>query len=286
MPGLTLISDTTDRELAAIRRTVGTYEAVNDEPTTIAVLRARAERGARAETLDLVGHSGANGFLRIGHWILDDSPQTSGSFDVLIRPWLEALKTHSIRLLGCSTAMSPRGWNAITQIARASRCRVYGTRRYVGLQDYRAEGFISDDALVGAPGTRPLRQDWIGFLPHAATIYPIHSLTMSAGPPLSNDQLLLPVNEALAGELLACVAGERSWVIPGLLAHPSPIVLWSHSNTIHRLDVLLDGEAVRAYGRYPDDDHGRVFRVFDPARLNRQLEQLDRSRSEIRARKM
>src|SRR4051812_18538952 len=156
MPRLTLISDTTDRELAAIRDAVTTFEPVSGEPSVIATLETYAGSGARADVLDLVGHSGRNGFLRLGNWVLDDYLHTSGSFDVLLRPLLEVIGVRAIRLLGCSTAMSQRGWAAITQIARASHCRVYGTRRFVGLNDYRAEGFISDDALAGTPGATPI----------------------------------------------------------------------------------------------------------------------------------
>jgi hypothetical protein len=84
---------------------------------------------------------------------------------------------------------------------------------------------------------------------------------------------------------LRCVDGTRSWVLPGLLAHASPIVLWSHSNTIHRLEILFDGQAIRAYGAYPDDEHGRIYMVLEPERLNDLLERPDRSRSETQARR-
>lgn len=216
--------------------------------------------------------------------MLDDSPQTAGSFDAWLRPSLERLGVSRVRLLGCCTATSQRGWAAISQIARAARCRVFGTRRYIGLVDYRAEGFVSDAALTGTPGPRPERQDSIGFLPHAATLVPIRTVAMTPGPPLSKDEPLAPVNERVAREILNCVDGARSWVLPGLLAHPSSIVLWSEANTIHRLDTLLDGRAVRVYGRYPDDEHGRIYLVRDIDGLNHLLEQLDRPRSGTRAR--
>ena len=282
----TLISATTDRELASIRRAVQVYDSVAGEPAIVELLRARAVTGDRVETLDLVGHSARSGFLRLGEWVLDDSAQTAGSFDVLIRPSLQRLGVREIRLLGCCTAISPRAWSALTQIACATRCRVLGTRRYIGLVDYRAEGFISDDALVGPPGARPERQDWIGFLPHSATLTPIRAIAMSAGPPLSNDQPLAPVNELVAHEILSHIDGRRSWVVPGLLAHPSPIVLWSEANTIHRLEILLDGHAARVYGEYPDDEHGRIYLVRNVGALNHLLEQLDHPRTEIRARRL
>lgn len=284
MAKLTLISDTVDRELATIRRTVGAFEAVSGEPAVVEVLRKRVAAGQLVETLDLVGHSAEHGFLRIGDWSLDDSPQTAGSFDLLIRPSLEALGVREVRLLGCVTAMSMRSWTAITNIARAARCRVYGTRRYIGSNDYRPQGFISDDALVGTPGPRPERQDRIGLLPHAATHTPIESLAMSAGPVLAKDQAILPVNVEVAHKMLSCIKGDRSWLVPGLLSASRPTVLWSTANTIHRLDVLLDGEAVRAYGAYPDDEHGRIYLVREPGKLNHLIEHPDRPRIETQAR--
>ena len=153
MARVTLISANPDRELAAIRRAVAAFEPVTDEPSVITTLQRYAADGAGVELLDLVGHSGRHGFLRLGEWILDDAPQTAATFDALLRPILEQLGVRAIRLLGCSTAMSARGWAAITAIGRASRCRVFGTRRRVGHQDYRAEGFVSDDALSGTPST-------------------------------------------------------------------------------------------------------------------------------------
>jgi hypothetical protein len=82
------------------------------------------------------------------------------------------------------------------------------------------------------------------------------------------------------------VDGAKSWVIPGLLAQPSPIVLWSHANAIYRLDILFDGEAVRAFGCHPDDEYGRLYLVRDPLALSQLLEAQDRPRSEIRVRRM
>ena len=72
--------------------------------------------------------------------------------------------------------------------------------------------------------------------------------------------------------------------MPGLLAEPNPIVLWSEHNSIRRLELLLDCQVVRAYGAYPDDEHGRLFRVKDPIALSRYLDEILRSRNALRAR--
>jgi hypothetical protein len=102
------------------------------------------------DVLDMIGHSRSPGFLVVGTWIVDDSPQTAASFSELIRPLLMRLGVRTIRLLGCSTATTERGRSAIRRIALASRCAVLGTKRHISRCDYGREGFAADDALVDA----------------------------------------------------------------------------------------------------------------------------------------
>jgi hypothetical protein len=171
------------------------------------------------------------------------------------------------------------------RIAQATGCDVLGTKRYISQHDYRPSGFVSDDTLIGPDGARPQRDDRVGFLASAARAIPLATLELTTGPTLTNDQPLLPVNETVADEILRFVDGSRSWVLPGLLAEAAPIVLWSQRNTIHRIEILLDCQVVRAYGGYPDDDHGRLFRVRDPESLGRYLAALIRPRNETRSRR-
>ena len=284
MRRLSLISDSADRELDAIRRTVKVFERVASVTDVIGVLQAHAARGTRAEVVDLIGHSRRHGFVMLGAWQLDDSPQIAATFREELRPALSAIGIQRIRLLGCSTAMKERGLAAMRRIEHAAGRPVLGTRRYISQHDYGAEGFISEDTLVALDGRPIVRPDPVGFLASASSPVRLGSLELSAGPRLRNDQPLLPVNEAIAAEILELVDGTRSWVLPGLLAEPALIVLWSQENTIHRLDVLLDGQVARAYGAYPDDDHGRLFRVHDPDELNRYLDAVLHPRSASPAR--
>lgn len=284
MVRLTLISDSTDRELDAVRRTIGVFDRIPGADALIAVLRGHALRRTHAVTLDLVGHSRDHGFLVLGDWVLDDSPQTAATFSELIRPWLDAVGVRELRLLGCSTGASERARAAIRKIALGARREVVGTRRYISKRDYDDRGFVSDDVLVNGNGMPPQRPDAVGFLLGAATAVPLSALQLSTGPMLTNEQRLLPVNETVAAAILGYIDGTRSWVIPGLLAEPNPIVLWSQRNTIHRLELLLDCQVVRAYGAYPDDEHGRLFRVRDPAGLSRYLDAVLRPHSALRAR--
>jgi len=268
---LTLISDTADRELDAIRRTVEVFERVGSVDGVIANLRDHARREKRVDTLDLVGHSRGCGFLVIGSWVLDDSPQVAATFSEDLRSALDVLGVREIRLLGCSTATTERSFAALRRISQAARRIVLGTRRYISKNDYSPSGFISDDTLVDPNGTKRQRDDRVGFLNGAATPVPLDAIELTSGPKLTNELPLLPVNEAVAANILKFVDHTRSWVLPGLLAEPGPIVLWSADNAIHRFDILLDHQVVRGYGVYPDDDHGRLFRVRDPEGLSRYL---------------
>jgi hypothetical protein len=271
---LTLISDTADRELDAIRRTVEVFERVGSVDRVVASLRDHARREERVDTLDLVGHSRGHGFLVVGSWVLDDSPQVAATFSQDLRSALDVLGVREIRLLGCSTATTERSFSALRRISQAARRIVLGTRRYISKNDYSPSGFISDDTLVEASGTKRQRDDRVGFLNGAATSVSLDALELTPGPKLSNELPLLPVNEAVAANILAFVDRARSWVLPGLLAEPGPIVLWSADNAIHRFDILIDHQVVRGYGAYPDDDHGRLFRVRDPEGLTRYLDGL------------
>lgn len=274
MARLTLISDTADRELDAIRRTVEVFERVAGVDSVIANLKDHARREERVDTLDLVGHSRGHGFLVMGNWVLDDSPQVAATFSQDLRSALDTLGVREIRLLGCSTATTERSFAALRRISQAARRIVLGTRRYISKNDYSSNGFISDDTLVEANGTKRQRDDRVGFLNSAATSVSLDAIELTSGPKLTNELPLLPVNEAVAANILGFVDRTRSWVLPGLLAEPAPIVLWSADNAIHRFDVLIDHQVVRGYGAYPDDDHGRLFRVRDPEGLSRYLDGL------------
>ena len=145
MGRLHLVSAELDRELDAIRQTLATFHAVAGIEDVITVL----QRAEHTELVDLIGHS-SSGFLVLGSWTINDSPQTAASFSQLVRPLLEARGVRTIRLLGCSTAATERGRCALRRIARATRCDVLGTRRYITRRDYVATGFAREDSLVRA----------------------------------------------------------------------------------------------------------------------------------------
>src|SRR5690242_11193200 len=99
---LHVVSGGDDTEMSAIRATIRTFESVVSLEDLIASLRSQCERSERADCLDLIGHSRGPGFLVMGTWLVDDSPQTAASFSELLGPSLDQLGVRTIRLLGCS----------------------------------------------------------------------------------------------------------------------------------------------------------------------------------------
>ncbi len=151
MRQLHIVSAVADRELDAVRGILAAFEAASGFADVIDILRARAAAGDRAEALDMIGHSGPLGFLVLGSWVIDDSPQTAASFSEMLCPLLGALGIRTIRLLGCSTAGTERGRSAMRNIAWATECAVVGTRGYVSKLDYTGAGFQGDDTLMFSP---------------------------------------------------------------------------------------------------------------------------------------
>lgn len=152
MARLNVVSAGADRELDAIRATIATFDTASSFDDLHMLLQATASCGRRAEVLDAIGHSCSHGFLVLGSWLVDDSPQVAASFRKLLRPWLQLLGVRTIRLLGCSTAVSQRSRRAIRRIEQATSCFVLGTKRYIGRRDYDGSGFIRDEVLVGPDG--------------------------------------------------------------------------------------------------------------------------------------
>ncbi len=150
---LNLLSCAADRELDDIRRVLSTFETAADHADVIAVLRRALRRGDRYTCVDMIGHSRSPGFLVVGSWIVDDSPQTAATFSALLRPMLQELGVRVIRLLGCSTATTEHGRKVLRRIAQVARCNVFGTKRNIGKHDYASCGFIADEAIIDGDGT-------------------------------------------------------------------------------------------------------------------------------------
>lgn len=145
---LSLVSGVADRELDEIRGRLAVYAMASSLDEAVAVLRRHVERGEHAEVLDVSGHSRTDGFVVLGTWEIDDSPQTAAAFCVLLGPLLRKLGVQTIRLLGCSTAVTPRAERALRRIAHVTGCKTLGTKRFISSSDYGPDGFTSDHALT------------------------------------------------------------------------------------------------------------------------------------------
>lgn len=150
MQRLNVVSGCSDRELDELRGRLRTCHCVGGLGELLALLREQTEQCTHADVLDLIGHSRDEGFLVLGGWIVDDSPQTAATFSELLRPFLLAIGVSTIRVLGCSTATTLRAREALRRIAFATRCNVLGTRRFITNEDYAPSGFASDEALLAA----------------------------------------------------------------------------------------------------------------------------------------
>ncbi len=147
MERLSLISAGPDRELDAIREIVLDFEDVCGLDDVISALQKRARSRRPIPILDAIGHSQSPGFLMLGSWLIDDSPQTVATFTLLLRPLLRQLGVRMIRLLGCATARAAPGSNVLANIARATGCMVAGTTRHISRRDYAPEGFAAEYSL-------------------------------------------------------------------------------------------------------------------------------------------
>lgn len=149
-----LVSDVADRELLQVRNKLGPapYQVVDGRDSLHALLArmaAHPEPAPAGRRLDLIGHSVAHCFLKLGSWILDAA--SPAYFKATLKPHLAALQITQVRLLGCSTATTDVSWGVITSIAAGlgDGVEVFGTRRLIDELDYSDRGFISDDALAG-----------------------------------------------------------------------------------------------------------------------------------------
>ena len=207
--------------------------------------------------------------------MIDDSPQVAASFGQDLRP-LRSTRSACARS-GCSVVRRQRRNAASTRFAGSRhtvRRAVLGTRRYIKQERLRARAASSATtrSLDANRRETATRQDRVGFLPHR-NHGPDRAIELTSGPE--------------ADERSAAAAGERSgrredlglrrrraelgaaW--PPRRTRADRAVESRQSRSID-LEILLDGQVVRAYGRYPDDDHGRLFRVRDPMALSRYLE--------------
>ena len=115
---LTLISDLEDVQLQrvcdALDRTA--YTRVSGRRAVRLLVEHHVDAPPAERTLDLVGHTCPDGLLLLGDWHLTED--AAAYFARLSDP-LVALGVTRVRLLGCSTATTERGWRVLCALAGA-----------------------------------------------------------------------------------------------------------------------------------------------------------------------
>ncbi|HEY4244598.1 MAG TPA: hypothetical protein VGM88_32515 [Kofleriaceae bacterium] len=254
-----------------------------DRETLAAVIAEVASRKLENVTLDLIGHAtnldprqlhsgpGTCSFLTLGPWVIDDSPETAAIFASL-HDEMVAAGIVSLRLLGCSTAATVRGWKAICNIGAAlPGIDVIGTKRVLFANDFAADGCTIDLMMLQSsseddyePGGRTT-----GEIPRVEPPFDASQLAAQAPGPSPD----WPTRQ------LDVVAGRKLWTLldaapstpPPALARPivELYVPAAADGTFHRVQVLCDWELVRVFPT--DVPSGACFHVDEPQQLHAML---------------
>jgi hypothetical protein len=280
---LSMVTRLADSELARIHDVLEHKVLVDGRGDVEAVLgRLLACDGPRApKTLDLIGHSTPSScLLQLGEWVIDATSPTVTAFfrELADLEVLPRLGIHAVRLLGCKTAETAQARATICALSDILGVEVYGTSGLVFSAHYDALGFqnawrflligSSDLRLLGNEGATQVR-------PEAdPRSLDVDSLPVAS---LGDSRRVWPIriaNEHAARGILRLVRRGEGAQMPGLLATPScEIALPStHAGLYHRLQILLDGQFVRAY--FDESRHGVLYPVSHPEALCSLIEQL------------
>lgn len=248
----------------------------------------RRSPGTGFVMLDLIGHASSDGILQLGDWAVQDGQAVATALDKV-----PGLKLCGIRLLGCNTAATETGRDAIRTMAAQFRTCVWGTNGPIGAGHFDADGFADSTILLSdedlpppAPAPpQPLstaaislrRKRWFLRFP------PVTDLTLDGAVgtlrletlaeattdrTLARPDLRWPVREVGASDfklLFDCVEPSLASA-PGLLALPERELVSQvpaiGAPRFRRATMLLGGAFLRVYPR--GRDHGVVVRI-DPA---------------------
>lgn len=231
-------------------------------------------------SLDLIGHA-RRGVVQLGEWSVDGSGK-SALLQQACADQLAKLKLREIRLLGCNTAITPGGQEAIRDLHRIFGVPVKGTRVPIAAGDFGPYGFLADAVLSDqdhlpplAPPTFQAAGAWLGRFREVTGYTAASILSRLRRESLSDvirdwsrtrPQLRWPIRQLGRADLdavLAHAAPELAHA-PGLLALPelelvTPIEDDFGAPRYHRLSVLLDGHWIRVYPR--DLPDGMILRT-------------------------
>ncbi len=279
---LSLITATADDQLRRIRDAIAQPVLVDGRGDIEAVLSrlARDQRVAPTpRTLDLIGHSTPDrSLLMVGDWVVDGTSTKVLSFfrGLVDEEVLSRLGIRAIRLLGCETAVTQAARHTIVALSNLTEVEVFGTTQMIDEKEYVADGFANDSILVSSSDIR--REPMLMLVKRGGEpfkkVLDIETLPASPlGPHPSHPRRLADL--ASARRLLSLIRRDEGAQMPGMHGAPScEVGLPSmQSGWWHRVQVVLDGEFVRAF---PDgeDRPGVVFPVSDAKQLRELLAQL------------
>jgi hypothetical protein len=231
-------------------------------------------------SLDLIAHA-RRGILQLGDWSVDGTGK-SALLQHVCAAQLAQLNLCEIRLLGCNTAITTGGQEAMCGLSQIFGVPVKGTRMPISAADFGPYGFLVESVLSDQdhlpPIALPTFQTTGAWLSRFETV--VGQTTDSIMKRLRREslsdvirdwsrtrpQLRWPVRQLDRRELEAVlVYAEPGLVnVPGLLALPDleiamPIEDDFGATRYHRLSLLLDGHWIRVYPR--DLPDGMVLRT-------------------------
>lgn len=253
------------------------------------VIKGVLRQGSNADfvMLDLIAHASSDGILQLGAWAVSSGQQLAISLRKL-----PALKLCGIRLLGCNTAATDAGRDAMRFLAGQFRTCVWGATGPIGAKHFTSDGFIDstiltcDEDLPPPSPTPPepssfaaialRRQRWLlrfTSLNDLTLDRAIGSLRLETLAEASGDRILAradlrwPVTEVDAADfrmLFDCVDPSLASA-PGLLALPDCEIVTQVPMLgvprFQRVTILLGGAFLRMYPR--DRPEGIIVRI-DP----------------------
>ena len=239
-------------------------EGVLDAHARCATLAARA----RGVSLDLIAHA-RRGVLQLGSWTVDGQG-ASGELHRTCAGILAELELRAIRLLGCNTALTTKGQDAMRRLHALFGVPVFGTKVPISARDFDATGFLADAVLTNQDHLPPIAPPNIqssSVWRHRFGVVPPSgdpdgdALRLETMAEVLRDwtqtlpALRWPIRELDREAFDAVIAAAEpvpAWA-PGLLALPElEIVAPSGAEgarRFHRLTVLLDGFWLRIYPR-------------------------------------
>jgi hypothetical protein len=231
------------------------------------------------KTLDLFGHStAANGLLRLGDWVIDAEDAETMAFlrGLAVREVMPRLGIRAVRLLACSTAVSPRGRATICDIANVVGVEVFGTKQLLYDEHHDEHGFRDawSFLLVSASELRGSASQarWTADPARVLDVVALPSLPLVGWASRAPRRFATPNIAHAILQLIRRDAGAR---MPGPLPEPSyEIALPSaRPDTYHIAHVLFDSAFLQLY---PDgaSSPGTMYPVDDARALRRLVDEL------------